>query len=104
MDYAKINKYKTPAIVGSFALASVVAAGSFFYGIKSAPATTQQNFAAQTEQQSSGVDLKIKGNRNSKIYHLRGCPNYDDLKEKNVIWFKTKEEATSAGYRMARNC
>ena len=49
-------------------------------------------------------DLKIKGNKNSKIYHLPHCPNYDDIAPKNVVWFKTHEEAQAAGYRMARNC
>jgi len=50
------------------------------------------------------VDLKIKGNKNSKIYHLKDCPNYDDISDGNIIWFKTKEEAKAPGYRQAKNC
>ena len=50
------------------------------------------------------TDLKIKGNRKSKIYHLPGCPNYDQIAPRNVVWFKTHQEAQNAGYRMARNC
>ena len=49
-------------------------------------------------------DLKIKGNKNSKIYHLPGCGSYDQISEKNIVWFKTEEEAQAAGYRKARNC
>lgn len=59
------------------------------------------NFVANTQNTK---DLKIKGNKNSKIYHLPGCPNYNDIAERNIIWFKTKEEAENAGFRMARNC
>ncbi len=60
--------------------------------------------STQTVQSTASVDLKIKGNRNSKIYHLRGCPNYDDIADRNIVWFKTNEEAEENGYRMARNC
>ena len=49
------------------------------------------------------IDLKIKGNRNSGIYHLPGCASYSRT-FKNVEWFKTEEEAKAAGYRKARNC
>lgn len=52
----------------------------------------------------AAVDLRIKGNRSSQIYHLPGCPNYGDIADRNVVWFKTHEEAKAAGYRMARNC
>ena len=58
----------------------------------------------QTAQAEKPVDLKIKGNKNSKIFHLKGCPNYNDIADRNVIWFKTSEEAEAAGYRVARNC
>lgn len=50
------------------------------------------------------VDLQIKGNRNSGIYHLPGCMSYNSISPRNVVWFKTEEEAEAAGYRKARNC
>ena len=59
---------------------------------------------AQVHAQPTVKDLKIKGNKNSRIYHLSSCPNYNDISSRNVIWFKTTEEAEAAGYRMARNC
>lgn len=47
----------------------------------------------------------IRGNRNSKIYHLpEGCPSYDQLSEKNVASFKTEQAAKAAGYKKAGNC
>lgn len=55
-------------------------------------------------QNSSTADLRIKGNKSSRIYHLTNCPNYNDISERNVVWFKTIQEAKDAGYRIARNC
>lgn len=55
---------------------------------------------AQTQQQN----LSIKGNRNTKIYHLPGCASYSRISAQNVVWFKTHEQAKAAGYRRARNC
>ena len=69
-----------------------------YFGIASIPPPTPP------VNQSVIVDLKIRGNRNSRIYHLKNCPNYDDIAERNIVDFKTHEEAQAAGYRMARNC
>lgn len=44
---------------------------------------------------------KIKGNANSKIYHVPNGKNYD-TEMKNVVWFDTVEEAEQAGYRAAK--
>ena len=47
----------------------------------------------------------IRGNRNSKIYHLpTGCPSYSKVSPQNIVEFATEQEATAAGYRKARNC
>jgi hypothetical protein len=64
----------------------------------------QPKTLVQTAQAEQTVDLKIKGNKKSRIYHMKGCPNYDDISERNIVWFKTKAEAEAAGYRMAKNC
>ena len=50
------------------------------------------------------ADLKIKGNRNSMIYHMPNCASYNEITERNIVWFKTEAEAESAGYRRAKNC
>lgn len=49
-------------------------------------------------------DLRIKGNKNSRIYHLPNCKNYNDISPQNIEWFKTEEEAAAAGFRKAGNC
>jgi len=88
-------------IIAVTILSTVLAVSGIAYfagAFTSTPAPANSNIIVQA------VDLKIKGNRSSKIYHLKGCPNYEDIAERNVVWFKTKEEAEAAGYRMAKNC
>lgn len=47
----------------------------------------------------------IRGNRNSKVYHLpQGCPSYNAMAERNIVEFRTEQEAAAAGYRKAGNC
>lgn len=46
----------------------------------------------------------VIGNRNSMIYHLPSCPSYSKVAERNRVYFRTREEAEKAGYRMAKNC
>ena len=45
---------------------------------------------------------QIKGNRNSKIYHVPGGGSYSQTKA-NVQCFASESEAQSAGYRRALN-
>lgn len=47
---------------------------------------------------------KVQGNRNSKIYHIPGCPSYGAMSKKNVQEFSSESAAQSAGYRKAGNC
>lgn len=46
---------------------------------------------------------KIKGNKNSKIYHLPGGENYNNISEKNTIYFESEEDAIAAGFKRAKN-
>lgn len=56
-----------------------------------------------TTEKSTGGD--IRGNKNSKIYHLpQGCPSYNAMSKSNIIEFKRESDAVSAGYRKAKNC
>jgi hypothetical protein len=59
--------------------------------------------APTSDQRAQGAGLVI-GNKGSGIYHVPSCPDYNKVSEKNRLYFKTKEEAEKAGYRMARNC
>lgn len=61
--------------------------------------TKKQDEATQT---SETVDMRIKGNRNSMIYHFPGGRSYNKVKESNAVYFKTPQEAEAAGYRPAK--
>lgn len=48
---------------------------------------------------------EIRGNRNSKVYHLpSGCPSYGLISPKNIVDFNSEAAANNAGYRKAGNC
>jgi hypothetical protein len=51
---------------------------------------------------ASGGD--VRGNKDSKIYHLSGCPGYQAMSPANIVTFASEAEAQQAGYRKARNC
>lgn len=55
-----------------------------------------ENWAMATEP--------IIGARNSKIYHLPNCLDYNKVSERNRAPFMTEAEAQAAGYRKAWNC
>lgn len=65
----------------------------------------QRNSAEGLPQSDLQADLgQVRGNLNSKIYHLPHCPNYADINPARRTHFKTEQAARQAGYRKARNC
>lgn len=89
-------------LIASVSLGTILVVGAIAFAFGLFGSYKISPLVSQT--QTTETDLKIKGNKNSKIYHLPGCPNYDDIAERNIIWFKTREEAESKGFRMAKNC
>jgi endonuclease YncB( thermonuclease family) len=67
-------------------------------------AFSQKQPQGQPATSTSQSAEEIRGNKQTKIYHWPGCPNYDDIALHNRVRFKTREEAERAGYRAARNC
>lgn len=59
---------------------------------------------ANVSSQANSASGTIRGNRNSKVYHLPGCPSYNAINPKNVTPFATEKKAQQAGYRKAGNC
>lgn len=53
-------------------------------------------------KENVGESYLIKGNKNSKLYHLPEWDSYDTVKEKNAVYFETEKEAKDAGFRPAR--
>jgi HKD family nuclease len=69
---------------------------------------TLEKKIAQPEEKTSTTKASaactkpvIKGNKNSKIYHVPGGKSYDTLT--NAVMFCSEKEAISAGYRKAKN-
>lgn len=74
-------------------------------GVLSRPPEDHPVTRAQ-ERQPEGINSGvIRGNRNSRIYHLpQRCPGYNAMAERNIVEFRTEQEAAAAGYRKAGNC
>lgn len=54
-------------------------------------------------------DCPVIGNTEKLIFHVKGCPNYMQMLEQNKNrdnrkCFKTRQEAITDGYRIAKNC
>lgn len=71
---------------------------------ESQPLRNSSGLSASLSNKSAESSTGIKGNANSKIYHLKACPNFKDVSERNSIYFSSEREATSKGFRKARNC
>jgi hypothetical protein len=59
------------------------------------------NSSTSTASNTTGV---IIGNKNSHIYHLPNCPDYDKVSQKNRVEFQSAKDAEAAGYQLAGNC
>ncbi|WP_370601756.1 endonuclease/exonuclease/phosphatase family protein [Pseudomonas nitroreducens] len=46
----------------------------------------------------------VRGNANSHVFHLPGCPSYDKISAKNIVEFSSPQAAEAAGYKLAGNC
>lgn len=53
---------------------------------------------------ASQADGRVIGNKNSGIYHVPGCRDYQRVAERNRVYFDTEAAAVEAGFRKARNC
>src|SRR5262245_41705889 len=68
------------------------------------PHTRAAAAAAPTVVPTTDASGEIHGNRNTRVYHLPGCPGYEKIRPANVVPFATEAEAQQAGYRKAKNC
>jgi hypothetical protein len=103
VDVAEAAGYKRAGNCPAEEEAQMVAtrpAASTVSEAKSAPASTASTPAAA----SVSTTGEVIGNKNSKKYHLQGCPGYSQVGEKNRVMFKSAAEAEAAGYMKAGNC
>ena len=67
--------------------------------------TSEEVQQDENENDDSNVDnskkakIEVHGNVKSKIYHIPGQMYYNRISKKNLIIFKSEEEAIKAGYR-----
>lgn len=47
---------------------------------------------------------KFVASKSGTAYHFPWCPGALKIKEGNKVWFQTKEEAETQGYKPAGNC
>jgi hypothetical protein len=57
----------------------------------------------------SESECPVVGNTESGIYHVKGCPNYEQMLAQNKHsdnrkCFKSRGEADTNNYRIAKNC
>lgn len=69
-----------------------------------AQSTSRTSRTSQPQKQAAASRDMVRGNRNSKVYHLSNCPSYDAMAERNRVLFNSESEAKSAGFRKAKNC
>ena len=59
----------------------------------------------KTHPTNASTELNIRGNSNSKIYHLSvGCASYEKVSPRNRVEFDSEQSAINSGYRKAGNC
>ena len=57
--------------------------------------------AAALEEQAGAAVL---GNKKAKVFYLSTCLPDDEIKESERVFFRTREEAEKAGYKLAPDC
>lgn len=89
------------------ATVSLLAGGASFHLTDE---TAQQTIAARREAREQEAEdaaengRGIMADKQRKVYYSNSCVPPSDLKEKEVIFFKTSEEAEQSGYKQATNC
>lgn len=63
-----------------------------------------QSQTAMVENSLVEEKVEVVGSKNGTKYHLPSCPGAKQISEKNLIKFKSIEEARSRGYTPASNC
>ncbi len=53
---------------------------------------------------AAGAGAAITGTRTTRSYYFSWCSGVNRIKEKNRVYFNSKEEAENAGYHPASSC
>src|SRR2546425_4372177 len=84
----------------------LVLIGSSSLAQTSSPVHGEEATGTVENREAQGVKgaEEIRAIPGSKIYHLPTCPDYSQMNAKDIVRFKTEEEARRAGYKKAENC
>jgi hypothetical protein len=58
----------------------------------------------QKEATEAGQEENIIADRKTRIFYLAACPPANEIKETDLVIFKSKDEAENAGYRLVAQC
>ena len=60
--------------------------------------------ASVVQSNAQATDGSFVGSKNGSVYHFPWCSGAQRIKEENKVWFTSKADAESKGYRPAANC
>ncbi len=69
--------------------------------------TREKTNSPSTNQEASILESakgQFVASKSGTSYHYPWCPGAQKIKEQNKIWFQSKEDAESGGYKPAGNC
>lgn len=68
------------------------------------PAVVPENTQSQSDPDPEPIAQTYIGNRNTKKFHWPSCSSVGDMKEKNKVTLKSRDEAISKGYKPCGRC
>lgn len=77
---------------------------SVFTPVGNATSSTGGKVLSEDAQAVANIQGMYVGSRNGTTYYLPWCGGVKLIHEENKIWFASKEDAQSKGYRPAGNC
>jgi len=64
----------------------------------------QEEFSKNSSKSFNFTGGSFVASINGKNYYPKDCPSAKRIKEENMIWFDSAEEAEADGYTPAKNC
>jgi hypothetical protein len=81
--------------------ASIIARGP---SIRLTDDPAQDTIAERREQDAEAAEAEVTGDTRTRVYFPSDCAGKDDVPAPSKIIFKTKVEAETAGYKLAKEC
>ena len=65
---------------------------------------TSSSKSSQSSSSSKSSSGSYIGNKNSKVFHYPSCSDVGRMKDKNKVYFSSRDEAVSRGYKSCGHC